>query len=181
MQNAKVTPAIVKLVSSLNRNSALAEKQLLEALGKSTRTAYSYDNFNDCNFVIENLPTRFRSVAVSFFKRMGLVVVENRGELPRVKRVEDKSKQKEVFEKIRDTENLGLNKVTSEADLQARAEKADERTRKFIAEKTINDRVLAYMQTAIKTAQGKNDLEAVNALSNIVISIKGKTELKLAA
>jgi hypothetical protein len=172
-----VSAKVSSLVASINRNSVLAEKQLLEACQRSVRCAFSRDNMDEANFIIANIPNRLRGVAVSFFKRFGLIVIENRGELPTVKRVEDKSTQKAVFEKLANVTELGLTKVSSPEDLKAKAEKADEQARKFLAENVTSDRVLAYIQSAIKLAQNKNDLEAVNALSNIAITVRAKKEV----
>lgn len=167
-----ISTVTTKLVATANKQTAQSEQNYLDAFQRATRVAYSNGDMDECNFIIGQVPDRVRRVAVSFFKKFGVVVVENRGELPRAARVEDKSLQAKVFADMKKVESLGLTKTSDATDVAERAAKQEAKAKKFVEEQVFTDRMVAYLRTALKAAQGKNDDLAVAELSNLIADVK---------
>lgn len=138
------------------------------AFERAVKLAYSADDMDECNYIIQATPDSIRRRAVSFFKKFGIVVIENRGELPRADRVEDKSIQRKVIDKMKTIDSIFNEEVSDAETVAAKAKKADEKKAAYLTETPVSDRVVDYLRKAIKAADALGDSDANIAL-NILI------------
>ena len=174
VQSIVVSTLTVKNVNNANRQSVLAQNNVNEACRRSVRLAYSTGSMVDANYVIANLNKVWRSKAVSFFKQCGIVVIENRGEMPRADRVADKTKQARVFETLAG-KSAGNTSIESAEDIKA---KNDKRVAKELEAKEarastpVKARVLAELTGAFARAQKSDDYDVQTALGMLIDAYK---------
>lgn len=162
-----VSALTIKQVSLANKQTGQAQINVSEACRRAVRVIYSKNDASEANYIITNLNKVLRAKAVSFFKSCGVVIIENRGELPRADRALDKSKQAKVFETL----NAKLVGDTTVETAEQVAEKAEKAATKAQAKKDatpVKERVLDTLRKSFAQAQKSNDYDVQTALQLII-------------
>lgn len=170
LTNPNVSVATIENVVSARGASAIIEKNLSKACQRAVRLAYSKDNTDDANFIIKSVAPKFQKDVIRFFKQAKLVIIENRGEFPRVRGVEDKKHQAKVFETLAGrTIDLTTLKTAEQVAQEAEAKqiKAEANEQKRMA-KPIAERVLDTLRKAMSSAQKEKDADVQMALNFII-------------
>lgn len=165
-----ISKETTKLITTALGQGASAEGNIVKACNRAVKLAYSREDFEEANYIIKTLSVGFRKHAVNYFEKCGLVIITNRGEMPTAKRVEDKSKQAKVFEKLANG-TFGLSVVRDEDFLKAKEEKRQAKLAKQLEERnklTVAERVKNALLKAFAVAQAEDDLDVQAVIQKLI-------------